>query len=158
MHSDILLRKQLVKLLTSGEAHADFDKAIDGLPEELRGKVPDGGEHSPWQLLEHMRIALWDILEFSRDLKHKSPKWPEEYWPKQSAPGSASDWEKSVKEYKTLIQGMSDLVSDESVDLFAKIPHGDGQTVLREALLVADHNAYHVGQLVLTRKLLGAWG
>jgi hypothetical protein len=158
MQSDVVLRQQLVKLLTSGEAHADFDTAVKGLPTELRGQVSKGGEHSPWQLLEHMRIALWDILEFSLDVKHKSPKWPDDYWPKKSEPASASEWDESVKEYKKLIQGMSELVSDESVDLFAKIPHGDGQTVLREALLVADHNAYHIGQLVLTRKLLGAWG
>jgi len=157
MSGDTALRKQLVKLLISGEAHVDFDKAIAGLPVELRGKVPEGAEHSPWQLLEHMRIALWDILEFSRDEKHTSPEWPTEYWPAEGAPKTTADWDTSVKAYKKLIQGMSDLVSDESIDLFATIPHGDGQTVLREALLVADHNAYHLGQLVMVRKLLGAW-
>jgi hypothetical protein len=158
MSHDTALRKQLVQLLASGEAHVDFDKAIAGLPAELRGKTPEGAEHSPWQLLEHMRIALWDIVEFSRDTKHKSPEWPKEYWPEQAAPKTAAAWDHSVTAYKDLIQEMSDLVSDEKVDLFAKIPHGDGQTILREALLVADHNAYHLGQLVMVRKLLGAWG
>jgi hypothetical protein len=157
MQNESALRKQLVKLLTSGEAHVDFDKAIAGLPGELRGRVPKGAEHSPWQLLEHLRIALWDIYEFSRDKAHKSPEWPKEYWPEHSAPATEGDWEKSVKAYQALIEKMSALVADESVDLFAKIPHGDGQTILREVLLVADHNAYHLGQIVLVRKLLGAW-
>jgi hypothetical protein len=157
MPDDTALRQQLVKLLTSGEAHADFDSAVTGLPAELLGRVPEGGEHSPWQLLEHMRIALWDIYEYSRSAAHKSPEWPKDYWPRHAAPTHESDWEKSVKAYRELIQAMSDLVSDERVDLFAKIPHGDGQTILREVLLVADHNAYHLGQLVMVRKLLGAW-
>jgi len=157
MPHDAALRKQLVKLLTSGEAHADFESAIAGLPQELCGRVPYGAEYSVWQLLEHMRIALWDILEFSRDEAHKSPEWPKEYWPEKAAPGHASDWDKSVEAYRKLIQEVSDLILDEKVDLFAKIPHGDGQTILREALLVADHNSYHLGQLVMMRKLLGAW-
>lgn len=155
--SDAALRKQLVTLLTSGEAHAAFESAVAELPVELRGRVPDGAEHSPWQLLEHMRIALWDIYEFSRNGAHKSPEWPKEYWPERAAPEQAGDWDKSVKAYRDLIQDMSNFILDEKVDLFAKIPHGDGQTLLREALLVADHNAYHLGQLVLVRKLLGAW-
>ncbi len=157
MPHDTALRKQLIQLLTSGEAHVDFDKAVAGLPVELRGKVPEGAQHSPWQLLEHMRIALWDIVKFSSDEKHKSPEWPKEYWPEQPSPKTAADWDHSVKEYKKLIAEMSELVGDETNDLYAKIPHGDGQTLLREALLVADHNAYHLGQLVTIRKLLGAW-
>ena len=157
MPHDAALRTQLVKLLTSGEAHADFESAIANLPAQLRGCVPDGAEHSAWQLLEHMRIALWDIYEFSRDESHKSPEWPKEYWPENSAPEHGDEWDKSVTAYRDLIQRMSELILDERVDLFARIPHGNGQTVLREALLVADHNAYHLGQLVMSRKLLGAW-
>jgi uncharacterized damage-inducible protein DinB len=157
MQSDRLLREHLVKLLTGAEAHASFDQAIENLPAELRGKRPPGGEHSPWELLEHLRIAQWDILEFSRNAKHKSPDWPEGYWPKKPAPPDKEAWEKSVKQFRHDLKAMSDLVNDEKTDLFAKIPQGDGQTILREALLTADHNAYHIGQIVLVRRLLGAW-
>jgi uncharacterized damage-inducible protein DinB len=152
------LREHLVNLLTKPQAHATFDDAVKGLDPELRGKVAKGAEHSPWQLLEHLRIAQSDILEFSRNAKHESPKWPEGYWPKEKAPADEKAWDKSVRAFKRDLKDMVELVQDEKTDLFAKIPHGDGQTVLREALLIADHNAYHVGQLVLLRRLLGAWG
>lgn len=153
-----LLRRQVVDLLTSKNAHADFNAAVEDLPELLRGKRPEGADHSPWELVEHLRIAQWDILEFSMDAAHQSPRWPEGYWPKSPAPASPAEWEKSVREFRRDLKRFAELVADESTDLFAKIPHGDGQTVLREALLAADHNAYHIGQLVLVRKLLGAWG
>lgn len=157
MHEEKSLRQHIVKLLTAGDAHVEFDAAIDGLPAELRGKRAPGAEHSPWELLEHMRIAQWDILQFSRDAKHKSPDFPEGYWPAKPSPSSDDAWEKSLREFRADLKAMCDLVSDEKTDLFAKIPHGDGQTVLREALVLADHNAYHLGQLVLVRRLLGAW-
>jgi hypothetical protein len=157
MNSDNVLREHLVKLLKGGDAHVVFDEAIESLPAELRGKRPEGGEYSPWELLEHLRIAQRDILEFSRDARHKSPKWPEGYWPAKPAPASEKAWEQSVREFRDDLNAMCDLVSDQKTDLFAKIPHGDGQTILREALLTADHNAYHIGQLVLVRRLLGAW-
>ncbi|HEY2467823.1 MAG TPA: DinB family protein [Terracidiphilus sp.] len=156
--NDAVLRDQVVKLLTLGQAHATFDQAVKGLAEELRGKVPKGATYSAWQLLEHLRIAQLDILEFSRDAKHESLKWPDEYWPKEKAPADEKAWDKSVRAFKRDLKAMVELVHDEKTDLFAKIPHGDGQTILREALLLADHNAYHVGQLVLVRRLLGAWG
>ncbi len=155
--NDAALREHLVKLLTLAQAHATFDQAVKGLPAELRGKAPQGAEHTPWQLLEHLRIAQWDILEFSRDPKHESPKWPEGYWPQEKAPADEKAWDRSVRAFKRDLKAMCDLVRDEQTDLFAKIPHGDGQTILREAMLVADHNAYQIGQLVLTRRLLGAW-
>ena len=155
--SDAVLREHLVKLLSGSEAHADFETAIKDFPMELRGKTPKGAEHSPWELLEHLRIAQWDILEFSRNAKHESPKWPEGYWPKEKAPADEKAWEKSVRDFKRDLKEMVELVQDEKTDLFAKLPHGEGQTILREALLTADHNAYHVGQLVLVRRLLGAW-
>jgi len=151
------LRQQLISLLSEGHAHATFDAAVKGLPESLRGKVPKGAEHSPWQLLEHMRLAQWDILEFSRDAKHVSPKWPEGFWPSSPKPKNAAAWTKSIRDFRADLATMCKLIADESTDLFARIPHGDGQTILREALLIADHNAYHVGQLVLVRRLLGAW-
>lgn len=154
---DKALREQLLTLITGGNAHADFEDAIRNLPAELRGKTPKGAEHSPWQLLEHMRIAQWDILEFSRDAQHKSPKWPEEYWPATPAPPDEKAWDKSVRAFRRDLKAMCALVGDPATDLYAKIPHGSGQSILREALLVADHNAYHIGQLILVRRLLGAW-
>jgi hypothetical protein len=155
--NDAALREHLVKLLSEGHAHATFEQAVKGLPVELRGKVPKGAEHSPWQLLEHLRLAQWDILDFSRNPKYQALKWPDDYWPKEKSPADEKAWDKSVRAFKKDLKEMCALVSDEKTDLFAKIPHGDGQTILREALLTADHNAYHLGQLVLVRRLLGAW-
>jgi uncharacterized damage-inducible protein DinB len=157
MANDKALRQHLVKLLKGGEAHLVFDDAIKNLPIELRGKTPKGADHSEWELLEHLRTAQWDILDFSTNPKYKSREWPKEYWPETAAPPDAKAWDKSVRAFHKDLSAMCALVEDEKTDLFAKIPHGDGQTILREALLVADHNAYHLGQMVLLRRLLGAW-
>jgi hypothetical protein len=157
MENDKLLRKHLIKMLEGGDAHTTFDDAVAGLSAPLQGKIPKGAEHSPWQLLEHVRIAQCDILEFAINPKHKSPKWPEGYWPKIAAPPDEKAWDKSVQAFRSDMKRFTKLLADESMDLFAKIPHGDGQTILRQALLAADHNAYHLGQLVLVRRLLGAW-
>lgn len=154
---DHSLREHLLELLSGGHAHAKFEDAIKGLPAKLRGAKPSNFPHSPWMLLEHLRLAQWDILEFGRNEKHKSPKWPEGYWPKAEAPASDQAWTKSVKQFGSDLNAMKELVKNPKTDLFAKIPWGDGQTILREALLVADHNAYHVAQLVDVRRLLGAW-
>jgi len=151
------LRDQLVVLLASSQAHADFDAAVRDLPPEVRAKKVRGAEHTAWQLLEHMRIAQWDILEFSRNAKHVSPAWPDGYWPPAPAPPDEDAWQKSVRRFKADRKAMQKLVADPANDLFTPLPHGEGQTLLREALLVADHNAYHVGQLVMLRRLLGAW-
>jgi hypothetical protein len=152
-----VLREQLANLLRARDAHVDFEKAIAGLPASLRGAKHANLPFTPWQLLEHMRIACWDILEFSRDARHVSPDWPEGYWPKSDAPPGPAAWEASVKEFQRDMAGMEALVKDPKTNLFARIPHGTGQTILREAMLVADHNSYHVGQLVMLRRLLGAW-
>jgi uncharacterized damage-inducible protein DinB len=157
MPNDKALREHLVKLLNGGDAHADFDSAIRDLPTELRGKTPPGAEHSPWELLEHLRIAQWDILDFSTNPEYKEKEWPKEYWPASEAPPDDNAWDESVRTFREDLKALCDLLEDEKTDLFAKIPHGNGQTILREALLVADHNAYHLGQLVLLRRLLGAW-
>ncbi len=157
MSDDKSLREHVLHVLRGGGAHLDFDKAIAGLPAKLRGLKPQGLPFTAWRLLEHMRIAQWDILEFSRDARHVSPKFPSGYWPKNDAPLSAAAWEKSVKSFRADLKAMQELVADPATDLFARIPHGTGQTILREALLVADHNAYHLGQLVLLRRLVGAW-
>ena len=135
----------------------DFDKAVSGLSPEARGAKPPGLPFTPWRLLEHMRIAQWDILEFSRNPKHVSPDWPAGYWPEGDAPLDDAAWEKRVKAFRTDLKALVELVKNPQTDLFARIPHGEGQTVLREALLVADHNAYHLGQLILIRRLLGVW-
>ena len=151
------LRKHLLYLLGGGGAHVDFDSAIAGWPAKLRGSKPKGLPHTAWQLLEHMRIAQWDILEFSRNPKHVSPEWPAGYWPSTDAPPSPAAWNKSVSTFQSDLKAMMSLVKSPRRDLFARIPHGEGQTILREALLVADHNAYHLGELVYLRRALGAW-
>jgi hypothetical protein len=152
-----LLREHLANVLSGRGAHLDWKESFAGIPEKLRGVRPSGAPHSLWELLEHLRIAQWDILEFSRDPKHVSPDWPAGYWPKTAEPPSATAWEKSLKSFTHDLAAMQKLVANSKTDLFARIPHGTGQTILREALLVADHNAYHLGQVVLVRRLLGAW-
>ncbi len=151
------LRKELDRLLSGKGAHVDFDAAVADFPLKLRGVRPKGAAHSAWETLEHLRIAMWDMLEFSRDAKHVSPEWPAGYWPEKAAPSSAAAWAKSVKAFQRDLAAMRKLVSDTESDLFTPFAHGEGQTLLREALQVADHNAYHVGELIILRRLLGAW-
>jgi hypothetical protein len=157
MAGDEALREQLAAMLKWGEAHADFDAAIKDMPAAARGKRPKGAAHSPWEVLEHMRIAQWDILEFSRNAKHVSPEWPAGYWPKDAAPPNDKAWEKSAAAFRADLRAMAELVEKPSTDLLAAIPHSDGKTLLREVLLLADHNAYHLGEFVLLRRLLDAW-
>lgn len=154
---DKWLREHVLYLLRGGGAHVDIEKSIADLPADLRGSKVPGLPFTAWRLLEHMRIAQWDILEFSRNPKHVSPAWPAGYWPETDAPPDAKAWDRSVAAFRADLRAMEKLVADPKTDLHANIPHGDGQTVLREALLVADHHAYHVGQLVMLRRLLGAW-
>src|SRR5262249_12630952 len=149
-------REHVLYLLTGDGAHANFEAAIKDFPAEVQERRPESAAHSPWEVLEHLRIAQWDILEFSRNPKHVSPEWPAGYWPKTPAPPDAKAWKKSVDAFRADLKAMSDLVT-ESTDLLAPIPHADGKTILREALILADHNAYHLGELVLLRRLLGAW-
>ena len=157
MKEDRALRQHLLNLLDSQNAHVNFDVVIKAWPVKLRGAKPSGQPFTAWRLLEHMRIAQWDILEFSRSPKHVSPDWPEGYWPSGDAPPNKAAWDRSVRAFRHDLKAMKNLVAKPSTDLFARIPHGTGQTILREALLVADHNAYHLGQLVVLRRLLGAW-
>jgi DinB superfamily len=154
---DHSLRQHLIELLKGGGAHAQFDEVIEGIPAKLRGQKPAGMPHSPWMLLEHMRIAQKDILEFSRDPEHVSPDWPKGYWPGTSVQPGAAAWNSSIRNFRRDLKSMQDLVANPKTDLYARLPWGDGQTILREALLVADHNAYHMAQLVDVRRLLGAW-
>lgn len=157
MSDDQILRRQLVELLQGRQAHVDFDKAIEGLPPKLRGVRPGKLPFTAWRLLEHMRIAQWDILEFSRNPKHVSPDWPKGYWPAGDAPPSSKAWAASVAAFRRDLKQMQTLVKNPATQLFVPIPHGEGQTIFREAMLVADHNSYHLGQLICVRRLLGAW-
>ncbi len=154
--SEKSLRKWLVWLLEGGYAHADFDSAVRGVPPKLQAAHAPGLPHTPWQLLEHMRLAQWDILDFSRNPNYQERPFPEGYWPVGEAPGRG-EWEKSVQAFHADLAAMVKLIKNPKTDLHAKISWGDGQTILREALLMADHNAYHLGQLVLVRRVLGAW-
>jgi hypothetical protein len=152
-----LLRQHLLELLGGGRAHAKFEDVVKGLPPRLRGAKPAKFPHTPWMLLEHLRLAQWDILEFSRNAKHVSPDWPAGYWPKTEPPPNAAAWNKSIQQFHRDLKALQKLVASPKTDLFARIPWGEGQTLLREALLVADHNAYHLAQLVDVRRMLGAW-
>ena len=154
---DRILRQHLRNLLSGHEAHVNWPAALKGLPKKLRGAKPTGVPHSAWELLEHTRIAQWDILEFCRNPKHVSPGWPSGYWPKHPSPKSSREWECGVQFLRRDMNSMVELVTNPKIDLAAPIPHGSGQTLLREALLVADHNSYHLGQLVQLRRLLGSW-
>ena len=154
---DQALRQHLLYVLKGGGAHAKFEDVIESFPAKLRGQKIDNFPHTAWMLLEHMRIAQWDILEFSRDPKHVSPEWPAGHWPKTEAPPNSPAWTNSIQRFRKDLKAMEALVSNPKIDLYAPLPWGDGQTVLREALLVADHNAYHLGQLVTLSRLLGAW-
>ena len=155
--SEKLVREKLGEVLSWGEAHADWKAALAGLEEQKRGLRATGLPHSPWELLEHVRIAQWDILEFTRDPKHKSPDWPSGYWPQSPAPPDTATWDKSVKGLFSGIKQMQKLVNDSKIPLDQKLPHGSGQTLLRQILLLEDHNAYHLGQFVLVRRALDAW-
>lgn len=153
---DKALRDAMGKILNQSEAHVDWKEALEGVPAKARGVRPPGSPHSLWELLEHARIAQWDILEFSKNPKHVSPDFPSGYWPETAEPPSEAAWNKSVKDFLKDMESMFKLFAD-AKDLLSPIPHGSGQTVLREALLAADHNAYHLGQFVLIRRLLGNW-
>jgi uncharacterized damage-inducible protein DinB len=151
------LREQLARFVDFGEAHVTFEAALANLDPALRGKRAPGIPHSPWELLEHLRITQHDILDFCVNPKYEERKWPDDYWPSSAAPPSPESWDKSVASLVKDRDTMRALANDASVDLFANIPHGDGQTYLRELLLVQDHHSYHTGQLVLVRQALGAW-
>lgn len=157
MPDDSSLRSHLLELLRGGSAHATFEDAVKEMPPDLVGVRPKGCPYSAWELLEHIRIAQHDILEFSRSAKHVSPDWPSGYWPKSPAPADPGQWDASVKAVLRDRSEFEALIGDPANDLHRKFSWGDGQTLLREALLIADHSAYHVGQLLLVRRLLGAW-
>jgi hypothetical protein len=150
------LRQHLANLLRMKGAHLTFHAAVTGFPAGLRGVTPPGAPHSAWQLLEHMRLAQQDILDFCRNPDYQEKKFPDDYWPATDAPASAKAWDTAVEQFEADLKEIQALMADTKHDLLAPIPHGQGQTLLREALLVADHNAYHLGQLMFLRKMLEA--
>jgi len=155
--NDAALREQLRRLLAWEDAHVGFDRAVADIPADLRGRQPAGLPYSPWQLLEHLRLTQHDILDFCRNADYRELEWPAAYWPASASPSSPAKWDESVEQFRRDRKALEDLAMDPAIDLFAKIPHGQGQTYLRELVLAADHAAYHVGELVVVRRLLGAW-
>jgi hypothetical protein len=155
--NDSALREHLLDLLRGGNAHANFDQAVTGLPPKLRGAKPSNIPYTPWRLLEHLRLAQEDILDFCVNPEYRERAFPDDYWPKSDAPASDAAWDLSIQQFHRDLKKVQELVADPKTDLFATIPWGDGQTVLREALLVADHNAYHLGEMIVLRRALGAW-
>jgi uncharacterized damage-inducible protein DinB len=151
------LRQHLVALLEGGQAYAKPERILAKVPAEARGRRPDGGDHSLWQLLEHLRISQRDILDFCVAAEYDELKWPDEYWPTSVEPTSESAWDDSVRLFLDDIDEAKRIAADESIDLFTVVPHGSTQTWLRELLLIADHNAHHLGQIITLRKLLGVW-
>lgn len=154
---DSRIREHVAKLLSGSDAHLDFDDTVSRFPVELRTVIPRGAAHSAWQLLEHLRIAQWDILEFSRNPNHVSPTFPDGYWPSGDIAPDEDAWEKSVSAFRADREALQALIANEATDLLTPIPHGTGQTILRECFVVAKHNSYHLGQMVLLRRLLGVW-
>ena len=157
MNADTAIRQQLASILDWEEAHVTFDRAAEGIPVEARGIRPNGLPYSAWQLVEHMRLAQFDILDFCRNPDYKQLEWPRDYWPSEPEPPDVAAWDESLRRYREDRRAMQQMALDPALDLNSKIPHGTGQTYLRELLLVADHTAYHVGELVLLRRLLGSW-
>ena len=150
-----ILISELLKLLNGGTAHASLEDALNGLPAKLRGVKPDKLPYTIWQLVEHIRITQWDMVKFSKDGKHRSPKWPDEYWVKENAPVDEVAWSKSLKQINDDREEFIKLLNEE--DIYKAIPHGEGQSILLEAMQIADHNAYHTAEIVVIRRLLGAW-
>jgi hypothetical protein len=157
MKNDTALRKDLRVLLGGGRAHVSYEKAVADLPQDLRGKKPRGAPYSPWQQIEHIRLSQWDILEYIRNPRYKAAKWPDEYWPKDPVPPNSGAWEKSIKAYRADLRALEAIIADPSTNLLAPLPHDPEATMLHEVLLIADHTAYHLGQLLVLRRLIGAW-
>lgn len=157
MQPDDALREQLLALLSGGHAHLDFDQAVADFPMEQINTPPPNVPYTPWHLLEHLRIAQWDILEFIRNPDHVSPDWPAGYWPARDERADAARWHQTIEDFRADLQALRDLVADPDTDLTAPLPHAKDYTVVREILTVADHNAYHVGEFAILRQIMGTW-
>ncbi len=157
METDTALREQLLYLLRGGNAHLTFDEAVADFPPDAINQRPPHVPYTPWHLLEHLRIAQWDILDFIRNPNYQEMKWPDEYWPAPDAQADAEAWAQTLASFHADLQAVEDLVNNPDTDLAARIPHGDGQTILREILLIADHNAYHIGEFAILRQVMETW-
>lgn len=158
MDMDTVVREELLHLLRGGNAHLSFDDAVADFPMDAINRRPPNVPYTPWHLLEHLRLAQWDILDFVRNPNYREMKWPEDYWPAPDAEADAAAWEGTLAAFRADLKAVEDLVNDPQTDFSATIPHGDGQTILREILLVADHNAYHIGEFAILRQVMGTWG
>ena len=154
---DQIVREQLLHLLRGGNAHMSFDQAVADFPLEAINRQPPNVSYTPWHLIEHLRIAQWDILEFIRNPDHISPDWPKGYWPGPDVRANSTQWEKTIQLFRADLKAIQDLVADSNTDLYAPIPHAQTYTIFREILLVTDHNAYHIGELAILRQILGIW-
>ena len=157
MEPDKIVREQLLELLRGGHAHMVFDQAVDQFPLETINSRPPGSDYTPWRLLEHIRIAQWDILEFVRNPSHVSPPWPEGHWPPEGETADERKWNETIKRFREDLQAMQAIVENPETDLFNSLPHAEGYSVLREVLVLADHNAYHMGEFALLRQLMSTW-
>ena len=157
MDPDKLVREQLLFLLGGGNAHMSFDQAVAEFPLEYINRLPPNVPYTPWHLLEHMRIAQWDILEFIRNPEYLSPEWPEGYWPPQDEQADEFRWEQTLRDFRADLRAFQEMVEDPGTDLFAPLPHAQDYTVLREILVVADHNAYHIGEFAILRQVMETW-
>ena len=157
LNDDKVLREQLLALLRGGNAHMGFDNAVANFPVEHINTRPPNVEYTPWHLVEHLRIAQWDILEFIRNPNHVSPKFPEGYWPPPDAHVIEARWYKSLTDFRADLQALQEIVQDAGTNFFAPIPHAPNYTIFREILVVADHNAYHIGELAVLRQVMGLW-
>lgn len=157
MNTDTIVREQLLALLRGGQAFMPFEQAIANYPMELINQRPPNVEYTPWHILEHMRITQWDILEFIRNPEHESPPWPEGYWPARDAQADASTWQHTIDAFQADRQALQHIVEDPATDLYAPLAHAPGYTILREILVVADHNAYHTGEFAILRQVMGTW-
>ena len=158
METDTALREQLLHLLRGGNAHMTFDEAVANFPMDAINWRPPNVPYTPWHLLEHLRRAQWDILDFIRNPNYREMQWPDDYWPAPDAQADTAAWEQTIATFHADLNAIEDLVNDPQTDLSATVPHGDGQTILREILLVADHNAYHIGEFAILRQVMGTWG
>ncbi|MDQ6832275.1 MAG: DinB family protein [Chloroflexota bacterium] len=157
METDKAFREQLLHLLRGGNAHLSFDEAVADFPPDAINQRPPNVPYTPWHLLEHLRLAQWDILDFIRNPDYQAMKWPDDYWPAPDAKADTAAWEQTISAFRADLKAIEDLVNEPQTELTAAIPHGDGQTILREILLVADHNAYHIGEFAILRQVMGTW-
>jgi hypothetical protein len=157
MSSDKVVREQLLALLRGGNAHMGFDQAVADFPVEHINRKPPHTPYMPWHLIDHIRIAQWDILEFVRNPDHVSPSWPEGYWPAQNEQADEAHWQQTLAAFRADLKALQDLVADPKTDLYAPLPHAPNYTILREILVVADHNAYHIGEFAILRQVMGTW-